>query len=91
MIMRAGIQFIQDYWRLMAGKPLVLPNSDLFDDGESDAERIAAEAYQVIANLANHAGCVEHPEVIRALDYFGDIGNCRTSPKEEILPWPRWF
>jgi hypothetical protein len=33
-------------------------------------EQVAAEAYQVIGGLAHVAGLFEHPEVIRALDYF---------------------
>ena len=37
-----------------------------------DGELKSAQAYQVIGELAGVAGLFEHPEVVRALDYFGD-------------------
>lgn len=45
------------------------------------AEDIAGEAYQVIGALAASAGLLDHPAVVRAMDYFS--GGCAG----EILPW----
>lgn len=46
-----------------------------------EAEAVAGEAYQVVGVLASAAGLFDHPEVIRALDYFsGDLA-------DEILPF----
>lgn len=41
------------------------------DEAEDLAARVGGEAYQVIGALAAAAGLFDHPEVIRALDYFG--------------------
>lgn len=43
------------------------------------------DAYQVIGALAHYANVSDHPEVVRALDYFA-YEDCRA---EHILPWPR--
>lgn len=50
-------------------------------------EEIAGEAYQVIGILAHKAKLFDHPEVIRALDYFGYEGYKRKGKKGEILPF----
>ena len=47
------------------------------------AEQIAAEAYQVIGQLADFAGIFDNPEVQRALDYFSSNGEYDGS----ILPF----
>src|SRR5574343_1114803 len=44
-------------------------------EAEQLAIQTAAEAYQVIGALADHAGLFDSPEVTRALDYFGDVAN----------------
>ena len=55
------------------------------------AQEVAAEAYQVIAALADAADLFDHEPVRDALDYFGDIA--RGTPgkrfKGDILPWPK--
>jgi len=50
---------------------------------------IAAQAYQIIWALAGTCGLFWHPEVTRALDYFGDIANGEPGKRTsgEILPW----
>lgn len=55
------------------------------DDAEDPAERVGGEAYQVIGALAHASGLFDHPEVQRALDYFG-YDRWR-QPGAEILPW----
>jgi hypothetical protein len=54
-------------------------------DFESDAWRVAAEAYQVIGALAFLTGTSDAPEVVRALDYFSGIAPCELDGS--ILPW----
>jgi hypothetical protein len=50
------------------------------------AEEIAAEAYQIIGNLARVAHIdVANRDVIRALDYFNAIAN--GDEVDDILPW----
>ena len=52
-------------------------------------QEVAAEAYQVIGALASSAGLFESEEVVKALDYFGDIANGQSGLRvKEILPWP---
>jgi hypothetical protein len=51
---------------------------------EKTAEEIAAEAYQVIGLLASAVGLFDHPEIVRALDYFSTGWS---DPGTEILPW----
>jgi len=49
-------------------------------------EEIAAEAYQIIGNLARVANIdVANRDVIRALDYFDAIAN--GDEVDHILPW----
>ena len=55
------------------------------DDFEDLAGRVSGDAYQVIGALADAAGLFDHPEVIRALDYFG-YEEWR-KPGVEILPF----
>jgi hypothetical protein len=50
-----------------------------------DDDPLVADAYQVIGALAHYANVSDHPEVVRALDYFA-YEDCRSEP---ILPWPR--
>jgi len=51
-------------------------------------QEVAAEAYQVIATLASDAGLFENMEVIKALNYFGDIANGQSGSRvKEILPF----
>ena len=55
------------------------------------AQEVAAEAYQVIGALADHADLFEHEPVRDALDYFGDIASGKPGErfKGDILPWPK--
>jgi len=48
------------------------------------SEQQVADAYQIVASLADHAGLHDHPEVVRALDYLA-YGKCAG----DILPWPK--
>lgn len=51
-------------------------------------EQVAAEAYQVIGALAYETEEFDNPNVIKALDYFGDIANGESPTRvKEILPW----
>ena len=51
-------------------------------------QRVAAEAYQVIGILAGEADLFDHPEVDRALNYFGDIANGEEGARAKgILPF----
>jgi hypothetical protein len=54
------------------------------EDFESEAEFVAAQAYQVIGALAARQDVFEHPEVERAMDYFAYEGWKRGW----LLPWP---
>lgn len=45
--------------------------ADQPNETEEPAAKVGGEAYQVIGALAHAAGLFEHPEVQRALDYFG--------------------
>jgi hypothetical protein len=50
--------------------------------------KLAAEAYQVIGALAYETEEFDNPNVIKALDYFGDIANGESPTRvKEILPW----
>jgi hypothetical protein len=51
-----------------------------------ESETIAAQAYQVLGALAADAGLYEHPEVLRAMDYFSGIANGKP-PADDFLPW----
>lgn len=52
------------------------------------AARVSGEAYQVIGALAGDTGQFEHPQVQRALDYFGSIAAGGAYPGvTDILPW----
>ena len=69
-----------------------LANELTKSDEEQDhycAEAVAAQAYQVIGALAETENVFNHPEVQRALDYFGDIANGEPDRRGagEILPW----
>lgn len=45
-------------------------------------EDMVFSAYQFAGAVLDYAGLFEHPEGIRALDYFSSDG------EEELLPWP---
>lgn len=49
------------------------------------SEYVAAEAYQVIGILADAVDLFDHPEIIRALDYFSLNG--QNGLDGELLPW----
>lgn len=52
-----------------------------------DTIQVAVHAYQVIGDLAGATGLLEHPEVQRALDYFGGISTGKHGPRDHFLPW----
>lgn len=54
-------------------------------DDPASAEYVIATAYQVVGSLAETVGLFEHPEIVRAMNYFAYDGK-RT---KHLLPWPR--
>lgn len=72
----------------VAGEPIVAEWRDgrPVRDGWPDslAGEVAANAYQIVGCLADHAGLFEHSEVIRALDYLA-----YAKGRDDVLPWPR--
>lgn len=51
-------------------------------------QEVAAEAYQVIGALASSADLFESKEVVKALNYFGDIANGQDGLRvKEVLPF----
>ena len=51
-------------------------------------QEVSAEAYQVIGALASSTGLFENEEVIKALNYFGDIASGQSGLRvKEILPF----
>ena len=50
---------------------------------DEEGEMKSAQAYQVIGILVMEAGLFEHPEAIRALDYFSETGKY----DDDFLPW----
>lgn len=54
----------------------------------SHPAKVAAEAYQVIAVLADYCGLFDAPGVQKALGHFGDIANGEEPHRATgILPW----
>jgi len=82
-----GLALTEDYDDLRAAQARIAELEAAAETQQQTLEEREAEAYQIIGSLSGYMALFEHPDVIRALDWFA-----YPELREEmgdILPWPR--